>query len=98
MSYILKNIYTKTNAETEINFWDGTPIVSLIDTYFDAGKITQKPAKVVDGLTETYTTIFKDRASYDEFASESTEQREANNNKRESYCSDNSISWSIERP
>jgi len=29
--------------------------------------LSQKPVKVVDGLTETYTTIFKDEASYDEF-------------------------------
>ena len=43
MSYILKTVYTKTNAETEINFWDGDPIENLIDTYFDAGKIEQKP-------------------------------------------------------
>ena len=54
MSYILITVYTKTNAETEINFWDGDPIENLIDTYFDAGKIEQIPVKVVDGLTETW--------------------------------------------
>ena len=94
MSYTLKNIYTKPNAETEINFWDGTPIVDQIDTYFDAGKITQKPVKVVDGLIETYTTIFKDEASYDEFNLEQDPIR-ANETKRNKHCSDNSISWSV---
>ena len=94
MSYILKTVYTKTNAETEINFWDGDPIENLIDTYFDAGKITQKPVKVVDGLIETYTTIFKDEASYDEFRLEQ-DTILANETKRDKYCSDNTISWSV---
>ena len=94
MSYTLKNIYTKPNAETEINFWDGDPIENLIDTYFDAGKIEQKPVKVVDGLIETYTTIFKDEASYDEFRLEQ-DTILANETKRDKYCSDNSISWSV---
>ena len=97
MSYILKTVYTKPNAETEINFWDGDPLENLIDTYFDAGKIEQKPVKVVDGLTETYTTIFKDRESYDEFSTDGGID-EANRVKREKYCADNTISWSIETP
>ena len=97
MSYILKTVYTKTNAETEINFWDGDPIENLIDTYFDAGKITQKPVIVVDGLTETYTTIFKDEESFDEFSNDSGID-EANRVKKEKYCADNSISWSVETP
>jgi len=97
MSYILKTVYTKPNAETEINFWDGTPIMSLIDTYFDAGKITQKPVKVVDGLTETYTTIFKDEESFNEFSTDGGVDA-TNCDTREKYCADNSISWSIERP
>jgi hypothetical protein len=97
MSYTVKTVYTKPNAETEIDFWDGTPIMSLIDDYFDAGKITQKPVKVVDGLTETYTTIFKDEESFNEFSNDS-DIDETNKVARENYCTDNSISCSIERP
>ena len=97
MSYILKTVYTKTNAETEINFWDGDPIENLIDTYFDAGKIEQKPVKVVDGLTETYTTTFKDEDAWMEFQSDGGID-EANRVKKEKYCADNSISWSVETP
>ena len=66
MSYTLKNIYTKPNAETSIDFWTND-LLTLIDTYFDAGKITQKPTKTVDGLTETWTAVFKDKESFDEF-------------------------------
>ena len=92
MSYTFKNVYTKPNAETNIDFWT-SDILTLIDTYFDAGKITQKPVKVVDGLTETYTTIFKDRASYDEFTAESA--CTSNLNKLETYCDENGISWNL---
>ena len=51
MSYTLKNIYKKPadNPDLEINFW-GSDILNLIDTFFDAGKITQKPVKSNDGL------------------------------------------------
>ena len=97
MSYILKTVYTKPNAETEINFWDGTPIMSLIDTYFDTGKIIQKPVIVVDGLTEKYTTIFKDEESFEEFSADGGID-EANRVKKEKYCTDNTISWSVETP
>ena len=48
MSYTLKHIYIKPNAELNVNFWSGD-ILNLIDTYFDAGKITQKPVKTTDG-------------------------------------------------
>ena len=51
MSKTLKHIYTKLNENTVINFWSAD-ILTLIDTYFDAGKITQKPVKAVDGLKE----------------------------------------------
>ena len=95
MSYTLKTVYTKPNAETEINFWDGDPIENLIDTYFEAGKITQKPVKVVDGLTETYTTIFKDEKSFDEFSADGGIDV-ANRAKKEKYCIDNTISWNVE--
>ena len=89
MSYIFKQVYTKPNAETNINFWDGTNIVNLIDTFFDAGKITQKPTKSVEGLTETWTSIFKDYDSYIGLAHGAMNQE--NIGTREKYCSDNNI-------
>ena len=58
MSKTLKHIYTKPNESIAISFW-GDEILLLINTYFDAGKITQKPVKTIDGLKETYTTVFK---------------------------------------
>ena len=102
MSYKLKNIYTKPNAEVNINFWDedgskASAVNDLIDTYFDAGKITQKPVKVVDGLTETYTTIFKDESSCNEFLSDG-DANDTHFEELQKWCTDNSISWSIERP
>lgn len=102
MSYTFKNIYTKPNAEVNINFWDedgskASAVNDLIDTYFDAGKITQKPVKVVDGLTETYTTIFKDEASCDEFLADG-DANDTHFAELQKWCNDNSISWSIERP
>lgn len=57
--------FTKSDASTES--YSNDAINSQIETYFDSGKITQKPVKEVDGLVETYTTIFKDQASLDEF-------------------------------
>ena len=92
MSYKVKAVYTKPNAEVSLH----TPpagLTTLINNMFDAGKITQKPVKVVDGLTETYTTIFKDRASYDEFTAESA--CTSNLNKMETYCDENGISWNL---
>ena len=91
MSYIFKQVYTKPNAETNINFWDGTNIVGLVDTFFDAGKITQKPTKSVEGLIETWTTIFKDFDSYVEFIN--GEMNQENRVKKEKYCNDNGISF-----
>ena len=91
MSYVVKQIYTKPSAETNINFWDGTNIVGLVDTFFDAGKITQKPTKSVEGLIETWTTIFKDFDSYVEFIN--GEMNQENRVKKEKYCNDNGISF-----
>ena len=66
------------------------------DTYFDAVKITQKPVKVVDGLTETYTTIFKDESSCNEFLSDG-DANDTHFEELQKWCTDNSISWSIEK-
>ena len=92
MSYTLKNIYTKPNAETSIDFWTND-VLTLIDTYFDAGKITQKPTKSVDGLTETSTAVFKDKVSFDEFSNESASKSNLTN--MSTYCTDNGIIFNM---
>ena len=70
--------------------WDKTQSL-----FFNAGKITQKPVESVDGLTHTYTMIFNNETSSDEFRAESV----ANDNftVRANHCNSNSISYSIER-
>ena len=92
MSYTLKNIYTKPNAETSIDFWTND-VLTLIDTYFDAWKITQKPTKSVDGLTETWTAVFKDKVSFDEFSNESASKSNLTN--MSTYCTDNGIIFNM---
>ena len=92
MSYTLKNIYTKPNAETSIDFWTND-VLTLIDTYFDAGKITQKPTKSVDSLTETWTAVFKDKVSFDEFSNESASKSNLTN--MSTYCTDNGIIFNM---
>ena len=94
MSYKVKAVYTKPNAEVSLH----TPpagLTTLINNMFDAGKITQKPVESVDGLTHTYTMIFNNETSSDEFRAESV----ANDNftVRANHCNSNSISYSIER-
>ena len=93
MSYTLKHIYIKPNADIDVNFWNDD-ILNLIDTYFDAGKITQKPVKTTDGSTDTFTTIFKDKASFDEFIQKS----ESTSNKitLELWCAENGVICSNE--
>ena len=95
MSYTLKNIYKKPadNPDLEINFW-GSDILNLIDTFFDAGKITQKPVKSNDGLFETYTTIFKDKASFDEFVADNIST--TNKTALEVFCDENGVICNIE--
>jgi len=93
MSYKVRAIYSKPNAEVSLH----TPpegLIDLINTMFDAGKITQKPVRTIDGLTETFEIIFADKAAFDEW----------NNNvlvtdnyaARLEHCNANSISYSIE--
>ena len=53
MSYKVRTIYTRPSAEVSLH----TPpadYTNLINTYFEAGKITQKPVESIDGLTHTY--------------------------------------------
>ena len=94
MSYKVRTIYTKPSAEVSLHT-PSAEYTELINAYFEAGKITQKPVESIDGLTHTYTMIFNNETSSDEFRAESV----AGDNfiARESHCTGNSISYSIER-
>ena len=94
MSYKVRTIYTKPSAEVSLHT-PSAEYTALIDTFFNAGKITQKPVESVDGLTYTYTMTFDNENSSDEFRAESV----AGDNfiARESHCTGSSISYSIER-
>ena len=94
MSYKVRTIYTKPSAEVSLHT-PSAEYTALIDTFFNAGKITQKPVESIDGLTHTYTMIFNNETSSDEFRAESV----AGDNfiARESHCDSDSISYSIER-
>ena len=93
MSYTTKVKYTRPNAETSL-FTPSAEFTALIDTYFEAGKITQKPVLVEDGLTSTYTTVFRDLDAFNEFKTEQVHKD--NFAVRENHCSVNSISYSLE--
>ena len=93
MSYKTTVTYTKPNAETALHT-PAVELINLIDTYFDAGKITQKPVLVEDGLTSTYTTIFNSESDYSEFIDEDLTL--TNCNSREIHCIDNSITYEIQ--
>ena len=94
MSYKVRTIYTKPSAEVSLHT-PSAEYTTLIDTYFNAGKITQKPVESIDVLTHTYTMIFNNETSCNEFRAESVT---ANNfTARANHCTSNSISYSIER-
>ena len=82
--------FTKSDASTPSYF--DSDINSQIETYFASGKITQKPVKEVssDGLVETYTSIFKDQTSIDEFATNTGIIA-----KREPWLRDNNVDFEI---
>ena len=93
MSYIAKVIYTRPNAEVSLH----TPTAEytdLIDNYFSSGKITEKPTKSEDGLTTTWKTTFNTEDDFNEFIDEKVSK--INSYTRETHCSDNSISYSLE--
>ena len=93
MSYTSKVIYTRPSDEVSL-FTPSAEFTTLIDTYFNAGKITQKPVLVEDGLTSTYTTVFKDLDSFNEFKTEQVHKD--NYATRATHCANNSISYSLE--
>ena len=93
MSYKVRSKYTKPNAEASLH----TPpagLTTLINTMFDAGKITQKPVETIDGLNYTYEIIFANEAAYNEYNSEVVVNE--NYNTRLEHCNANSISYSVE--
>tara|TARA_A100001011_G_scaffold340004_2_gene371798 strand:+ start:7951 stop:8241 length:291 start_codon:yes stop_codon:yes gene_type:complete len=94
MSYTVRTVYTKPSAEVSLHT-PPTEYTALINTFFDAGKVTQKPVESVDGLTTTYTMVFKDEASFNEFKVNA--HAIDNGGIRSSHCNDNSISYSIEQ-
>ena len=83
--------FTKSDASTES--YSNDAINSQIEAYFASGKITQKPVKEVssDGLVETYTTIFKDQASFVEFKLDFS-GKEVD---RQQWLDDNNVSFEI---
>ena len=93
MSYKVRSKYTKPSAEVSLH----TPpagLTTLINTMFDAGKITQKPVETIDGLNYTYEIIFANEAAYNEYNSEAVVNE--NYNTRLEHCNANSISYSVE--
>ena len=94
MSYKVRTIYTKPSAEVSLHT-PSAEYTELINAYFEAGKITQKPVESIDGLTHTYTMIFDSEASSNEFKAESL----ASDNfiTRQNHCDNYKISYSIER-
>ena len=93
MSYKIRVVYTKPNAEVAM-YTPEANFTNSIDTYFTAGKITEKPVEVVDGLNYTYTMTFDSEVSKTEFYLEDI--FEENTESRSTYCSNNSITLSLE--
>lgn len=88
----IKVIVTFTKSDASTPSYSDSDINSQIETYFTSGKITQKPVKEVssDGLVETYTSIFKDQTSIDEFAASTGIIA-----KREPWLRDNNVDFEI---
>lgn len=93
MSYIVRSKYTKPSAKVSLH----TPpaeLNNLINTMFDAGKITQKPVETIDGLNYTYEIIFRDVDAFNEYNNDPSV--EINAAIRLNHCTENSISYSVE--
>lgn len=93
MSYKVKLLYTKPNAEVSIHTAP-EGLTDLIDSMFDAGKITQKPVETIDGLTYTYEIVFTDQDAFNEYNEQ--EVVNENYNIRLEHCTTNAISHSVE--
>ena len=93
MSYKVRSVYTKPNAEVSLH----TPpagLTTLINTMFDTGKITQKPVETIDGLNYVYEIIFTNKEAYEEYNSQAVVSE--NYSARLEHCNANSISYSVE--
>ena len=93
MSYKVRSKYTKPNAEVSLH----TPpaeLTNLINTMYDAGKITQKPVETISGLNYTYEIIFANEEAYNEYNNEAIVTE--NYNIRLNHCTSNAISHSVE--
>ena len=94
MSCKVRTIYTKPSAEVSLHT-PSAEYTALIDTFFNAGKITQKPVESIDGLTHTYSVIFNSESDFKEFCTNSAASE--NHNIRQTHCNENSISYSVEQ-
>jgi len=93
MSHTNKIIYTRPNAETGY-YTPKDEYLNKIEEYFSSGKIIQKPTKVEDGLTITFTIVYKDTDSYLDFKEEPVVKN--NHTARAAYCSGYSISYDLQ--
>ncbi len=93
MSYKVRAVYTKPNAEMSLHTAPAG-LFDLVDTMFDEGKIIQKPVKTIDGLNETFEIIFADKAAFDEWNDNVVVTD--NYFARLEHCNANSISYSVE--
>lgn len=94
MSYKTKVIYTKPSAEVS-NHTPAAEFTNLIDTYFNSGKILEKPVKSEDGLTTTWTTVWENEDAVNEFSEEDLTVENSEN--REAHCTNHLISYSMEQ-
>lgn len=94
MSYKVRTIYTKPSAEVSLHV-PSAEYTELINAYFEAGKIIQKPVESIDGLTHTYTMIFDNETSSNQFRAQSVAGD--NFEARQTHCDNYKISYSIER-
>jgi len=87
----VKVISKFTKKDSSTGSYTNSDIDSKIESYFKDGRITQKPVKEVDGLVETYTTIFKDTESLNKFRKNFHLEED-----REKWLKDNNVSFEIE--
>lgn len=87
----VKVISKFTKKDSSTGSYANSDIDSKIESYFKDGKIIQKPVKKVDGLVETYTTIFKDTESLNKFRKNFHLEED-----REKWLKDNNVSFEIE--
>ena len=93
MSYKVRTIYTKPSADVSLHT-PSAEYTALIDTFFNAGKITQKPVETIDELNFTYEIIFANEDAYNEYNSQVVVNE--NYNIRLEHCNTHSISHSVE--